>query len=172
MHCWVLLSLESLSARICSLKTLFIPPQPNAPLTPSPPTENNLRKTLNYFNHEKFSKRAQTQNLRCPACIQARWSKFWALNPKTREVWATSLNWKKRRRLVELEQMQGPEEKNWTANWWKEMSQSTKTSAGERDRLKRQRFSKSRELEGDGEGRICPLDMRGVTETLKRFLSV
>jgi hypothetical protein len=29
--------------------------------------------------------------------------------------------------------------------------------------LKRQRLSKSRELDGNGEGRTCPLDMRGVT---------
>ncbi|PON65269.1 LOW QUALITY PROTEIN: hypothetical protein PanWU01x14_117860 [Parasponia andersonii] len=48
IHCWVLLSLDSLSASIASLNTLFIPPQQRSftPQNPKPHlnlTENSLK---------------------------------------------------------------------------------------------------------------------------------
>lgn len=53
MHCWVLLSFESLSARICSLNTLFIP---TPPLLPTPAEQLYVCVCVCFRDREKRGK--------------------------------------------------------------------------------------------------------------------
>lgn len=86
MHCWVLLSFESLSASICSLNTLFISYLKNAFSPPTPPEKYIKQDTLKHCSlpgSRKTKKNLQNSKKQKPfAGLQIKPRKLLNLNPK------------------------------------------------------------------------------------------